>query len=75
MEAVGVLICPDASLVVTVVRCDLCAKPFAAAGGVIQRSALLMLSWHLRKQHGINALTDQMEVDGQGVERQVRLCK
>lgn len=72
---VAVLICPDTPEVVTVVHCLLCKKSFAAADGVRQRGALMMLASHLRTDHEIDVRTERFDVDEGGVRREVRLYR
>ena len=70
-RVVGLLSCPDSPDIVTVVHCELCAKSFAAPGGVGPRAALLMLSSHLRALHRIDVKAETFALDHLGSELKV----
>lgn len=72
---IGVLVSPDASIVVTAVMCDLCDRSFGDARGLVETAALMMLSSHLQQAHGVIAGLDRFDVDRHGREREVRLSR
>ena len=53
----------------------ICKKSFASADGVRQRAALMMLASHLRGDHDIDMRTERFDIDPNGVNREVRICK